>query len=80
MKTTRIVLFLMVLSILWCADVFAHDDGDPAAHFCPGEANDPCKGTSCDPKRDDNPENDHDYDGGHGHINDYDDDNGNEQV
>ena len=24
MKTTRIVLFLMVLSILWCADVFAH--------------------------------------------------------
>ena len=29
MKTTRIVLFLMVLSILWCADVFAHNDGDP---------------------------------------------------
>ena len=24
MKTRRIVLFLMVLSILWCADVFAH--------------------------------------------------------
>ena len=43
MKTGRIVLFLIVLSILWCADVFAHDDGDPAAHFCPGEASDPCE-------------------------------------
>ena len=49
MKTTRIVLFLMVLSILWCADVFAHDDenGAPAAHFCPGTENDPCWGTPC---------------------------------
>ena len=48
MKTTRIVLFLMVLSMLWCADVFAHwfdenwnavdnGTGKPAAHFCPGE-------------------------------------------
>ena len=55
MKTTRIVLFLMVLSILWCADVFAHwfddqmecrilDNGEPAAHFCPGTRNDPCGG------------------------------------
>ena len=35
MKTGRIVLFSMVLSILWCADVFAHDDGNPVAHFCP---------------------------------------------
>ena len=24
MKTTRIVLSLIVLSMLWCADVFAH--------------------------------------------------------
>ena len=31
MKITRIVLSLIVLSILWCADVFAH--GNPEAHF-----------------------------------------------
>ena len=37
MKTGRIVLFLIVLSILWCADVFAHNDGNPVAHFCPGD-------------------------------------------
>ena len=46
MKTGRIVLFLMVLSMLWCADVFAHSisDDNPRAHFCPGEADDPCEG------------------------------------
>ena len=69
MKTTRIVLSLIMLSILWCADVFAHDAGDPVAHFCPGTEDDPCKGTGCDVRSD--------YDGGHGHINDYDDDNDN---
>ena len=58
MKITRIVLSLIVLSILWCADVFAH--GNPVAHFDPGTANDPCKGTGCDVGSD--------YDGGHGHI------------
>ena len=47
MKTGRIVLFLIVLSILWCADVFAHDDGNPVAHFCPGTSNDPCMGNYC---------------------------------
>ena len=77
MKTTRIVLFLMVLSILWCADVFAHDTklGDPVypIHFCPGEANDPCKGTGCDIDR----LYDGRYDGGHGHIDSSDDDNNN---
>ena len=68
MKTTRIVSFLMVLSILWCADAFAHSFGDnkPVAHFCPGTSGDPCKGTSCDVGSH--------YDGGHGHINSYDDD------
>ena len=71
MKTTRIVLFLMVLSILWCADVFAHwfdenwnavdnDTGKPAAHFRPGTSEDPCFGTGCDTGED--------YIGGHGHI------------
>ena len=46
MKTGRIVLFLMVLSVLWCADVFAHMlPDDPVAHFCPGTTKDPCEGT-----------------------------------
>ena len=58
MKTTRIVLSLIVLSMLWCADVFAHNN--PAAHFCPGTTDDPCFGTGCDQGSD--------YDGGHGHI------------
>ena len=71
MKTGRIVLSLIVLSMLWCADVFAHDDGGPVAHFCPGSDKDPCKGTGCDPEHDDNPKNDRDYDGGHGHINEF---------
>ena len=47
MKTGRIVLFLIVLSILWCADVFAHDDGDPVAHFCPTTEDDPCIPRGC---------------------------------
>ena len=44
MKTTRIVLFLIVLSILWCADVFAHmgncknADGLRYGHFEPHTA------------------------------------------
>ena len=70
MKTGRIVLFLMVLSILWCADVFAHDDGSPVAHFCPGTSNDPCEGTGCDIDIYDGR-----YDGGHGHIDSSDDKN-----
>ena len=79
MKTTRIVLFLMVLSILWCADVFAHNVGvdeegndKPKAHFCPGTSDDPCEGTNCDVGSR--------YDGGHGHIDRYDDDNENGQY
>ena len=63
MKTTRVVLFLTVLSILWCTDVFAHNN--PAAHFAPGTTDDPCKGTGCDVGSD--------YDGGHGHITEYED-------
>ncbi len=66
MKTTRIVLFLMVLSILWCADVFAHPiEGKTVIHFCPGTEDDPCEGTDCEVGSD--------YDGGHGHVNSYDD-------
>ena len=67
MKTTRIVLFLIVLSVLWCADVFAHGDGNPVAHFDPGESDDPCDERPCDVnKRSPNY-----YDGGHGHIDEY---------
>ena len=74
MKTGRIVLFLMVLSILWCADVFAHSFGDnkPVAHFCPGTTKDPCEGTTCDVGSD--------YDGGHGHISKYTDVNENNRY
>ena len=42
MKTVRIALSLMVLAILWCADAFAHGDGEcqegigyRIAHFAP---------------------------------------------
>ena len=59
MKTGRIVLFLMVLSVLWCADAFAHMLPDDQ-HFCPGTTKDPCEGKGCDVSSD--------YDGGHGHI------------
>ena len=52
MKTGRIVLFLMVLSILWCADVFAHGKGtnvmygNPYEHiFVRAPSNDPCEGS-----------------------------------
>ena len=73
MKTTRIVLFLMVLSILCCANVFAHPiAGKDIVHFCPGTSDDPCFGTGCDVGSR--------YDGGHGHIDDYDDYNENEQY
>ena len=73
MKTGRIVLFLMVLSILWCADVFAHPiAGKDIVHFCPGTSNDPCEGTTCDVGSD--------YDGGHGHISKYTDVNENNRY
>ena len=67
MKTIRIVLSSIL--ILWCADVLAH--GTPAAHFCPGSTADPCEGRGCDTSDE--------YIGGHGHIDDYDDDNSNGQ-
>ena len=67
MKTIRMVLSSIL--ILWCADVLAH--GTPAAHFCPGSTADPCEGRGCDTSDE--------YIGGHGHIDDYDDDNSNGQ-
>ena len=55
MKTTRFFLSLIVLSVLWCTEVFAHDEipncvdnnGDGYAdnypcHFTPGYGLDPC--------------------------------------
>ena len=71
MKTGRIVLFLIVLSILWCADVFAHDDGNPVAHFCPGTDDDPCWGDPCGTDKDENgndTKTNKEYKGGHGHV------------
>ena len=72
MTNTRIILFSIIVAILlailvmWCADVLAHDN--PAAHFKPYTATDPCWNDACkDPE----------YRGGHGHIDDYDDENGN---
>ena len=51
---------------MWCADVLAHDN--PAAHFEPYTAADPCWNNGCkDPE----------YRGGHGHIDGYVDENGN---
>ena len=70
MKTTRIVLSLIVLAILWGPDVFAHMT--PAAHFCPGDTKDPCEGTQCEVGSR--------YDGGHGHIDTYRDKNGNNRY
>ena len=75
MTNTRIVFIsiliaiLLAVLVLWCADVLAHSDGNPAAHFEPYTAEDPCWDRSCraDPE----------YRNGHGHIDDYDDDNGN---
>ena len=60
----------MMLSTLWCGNVFGH--GTPKAHFCPTTMNDPCmeaRGCSTDPK----------YEGGHGHIDSYDDHNNNRE-
>ena len=68
MKKITIVLSLMVLVILWCADAFAHgvgkcveDSGLRIAHFAPNTSADPCWGDGCgaDKER---------YEGGHGHI------------
>ena len=47
MKTGRIVLFLMVLSMLWCADVFAHTLV-PMHIFVPGTRAILARGQSCD--------------------------------
>ena len=70
----------MVLAILWCTDVFAHLDGDPIAHFQPGEEAggtytfgtvagtyeaDPCLRKRCAGDG----ETPFPYKGGHGHIN-----------
>ena len=51
---------------MWCANVLAHDH--PAAHFEPYTAADPCWNDACK---------DSEYRGGHGHIDGYDDENGN---
>ena len=77
MKTGRIVLFLMVLSILWCADVFAHggkgkcydrDDGRVwyIRHFTPNGTDDPSprEGEVADPSSGSSA----DFANGHGHI------------
>ena len=83
MKTTRIILSLIVLSItllsmLWCADVFAHMNncewnGYYIAHFTPCTDDDPHdnmqESEKCDPNS-----NIH-YVNGHGHISVYDDGN-----
>ena len=63
------IIFMLAWLIMWCTDVLAHDDSNPAAHFSPGTTNDPCKGKDCDSGDD--------YIGGHGHIDHYDDENGN---
>ena len=80
MKTTKIVLSLMVLSMLCCADVFAHgegkcyDIGDDRVwylrHFTPltntaqAGHDEPREGEARDPSSDTNVE----YRGGHGHT------------
>ena len=63
------IILMLAWLIMWCTDVLAHDDSNPAAHFSPGTTNDPCKGKDCDSGDD--------YIGGHGHIDHYDDENGN---
>ena len=55
-----VVITSALLSILWCADVLAHTEGNPVDHFSPGEFGDPCFEKDCDKGRY--------YDGGHGHI------------
>ena len=72
MTNTRIILFSILMAILlailvmWCAEVLAHDN--PAAHFEPYTAADPCWNNACQ---------DSEYKGGHGHIDGYVDENGN---
>ena len=68
MKKITIVLSLMVLVILWCADAFAHgvgkcveDSGLRIAHFAPNTSADPCWGDGCGANKER-------YEGGHGHI------------
>ena len=74
MTNTRIILFSILIAILlailvmWCADVLAHNDGNPAAHFKPYTEEDPCWNDTCK---------DSEYRGGHGHIDGYDDENEN---
>lgn len=76
MTNTRIIFFsiliavLLAILVMWCADVLAHSDGNPKAHFEPYTTQDPCWGNDC---------NDADFIGGHGHIDAYDDENGNER-
>ena len=81
MKTTKFFLFLIVLSVLWCADAFAHDVypdcTDTTArpcietHFSPGDANDPCSKLrdkrNCGPF-DEEGNLDPEYRGGHAHL------------
>ena len=71
---TRIILFsiliavLLAILVMWCAEVLAHDASNPKAHFEPYTAADPCWNDAC---------NNSEYRGGHGHIDGYDDENGN---
>lgn len=77
MTNTRIIFFsiliavLLAILVMWCADVLAHSDGNPQAHFAPYTTQDPCWGNDC---------NDADFIGGHGHIDAYDDENGNDSY
>ena len=65
MKTTRIVLSLIiVLAILWCADISAHQTSTVVRHFEPCTDNDP----SVDNEQDKQDCIDNDYLGGHGHV------------
>ena len=62
MKTKIIVLSLIVLSTLWCADVLAHSS--PVRHFVPCTDNDP----SVHNEQDKQDCIDDGYRGGHGHV------------
>ncbi len=64
MKTKIIVLFLIVLSTPWCANVLAHMDGEIKRHFSPCTNNDPSVAKGQD-KQDCI---DNGYLGGHGHV------------
>ena len=52
-------ILLILLTMCWCAEVFAHNDGNPQAHFEPYTASDPCWDLSCLNEK---------YKNGHGHI------------